>query len=59
MDGIPVGDWVALASDQSSVISHGPDFCAVISEANEKGEWHPFITGIAEPCDILAIFHDA
>jgi hypothetical protein len=45
---IPSRDWVALSEDGQAVVACGPDRCAVLQEAEARGERNPIVLWIAD-----------
>jgi hypothetical protein len=51
---IPSGDWVALSEDGQAVVACGPDRCAVLQQAQDRGERNPIILWVGEVDPIMA-----
>jgi hypothetical protein len=45
---IPPGAWVAISEAQHKVLAFGVDAQAVLSEAHDRGEPHPFIVRVPD-----------
>ncbi len=45
---IPSGAWVALSSDNSTVLAFGPDMRIVLIEAKRAGEADPILMRVPE-----------
>jgi hypothetical protein len=45
---IPSGDWVALSEDGQAVVACGPDRCAVLQQAQDRGESNPIVLWVAD-----------
>jgi hypothetical protein len=51
---IPSGDWVALSEDGQAVVACGPDRCAVLQEAQDRGERNPLVLWVGEVDPIMS-----
>ena len=49
MDGLPIGSWVAISTEQRRVLSFGDDALAVFADAKAMGERIPFIGRVPDP----------
>jgi len=49
MDGLPIGAWVAISTEQRRVLSYGDDAMKVFAEAKAAGEKIPFIGRVLDP----------
>ena len=45
---IPKGAWVAISSDQTRVVTFGPDMGEVLQEARKRGEPNAIILRVPE-----------
>jgi len=53
MDGLPIGAWVAISTDQRRVLSYGEDALQVFAEAKKQGEKVPFIGRVPDPNELM------
>jgi hypothetical protein len=58
LEGIAPGTWVAIASDQESVVATGESLDAAIERAREKGVAHPFMFRIPVDDSALILWHN-
>ena len=48
LEGLPKGSWVALSSDEETVVAHDFELDKVLEKAEEKGEENPIILRVPE-----------
>ncbi len=52
-EGVPRGQWVAIASTRDRMIAHGDTVGDVISESKAKGEGEPIVMRVPETATLI------